>query len=532
MNLNKVTISNFRGYYNTIEIDIDDITAFVGRNDAGKSTILEALDIFFNEGKGVVKLDKNDLNIKRREEGCNDIEISCVFSDLPEGVIIDDSNVTSFQADYLLNRQRLLEIVKIYKMSTENPKPSIYIRAIHPTNDKCCDLLSKTQKQLKENIDNLNIACDDKCKNATMRAAIWNHYGDDLRKEEVLIEIASKKCAIWEKLRPILPNYSLFQSDRKNSDGDSEVQDPLKSALKQIFDNPDIRETLNGVAERVRKSLQQVSDATLEKLHEMSPEIAQTLHPQIPDSCELKWHDVFKGLSIAGDQNIPINKRGSGVKRLILLNFFRAEAERKLLESDSKSIIYAIEEPETSQHKENQKILIKALKELSLRDNTQILITTHSSDVVKSLSFDNIRIVDTTQDVAIRKILDKDKNILTGLPLMDTNFIVFGDASVEYHNYLYGKLMNAYGIDSIKKFNDLLICKQYSAHKTWKNSRTGKDEQVTIHTYIRNCIHHSENENNELYADEEIAHSIKEMRELWAEISSHSSPDEYAGVDI
>ena len=45
-------------------------------------------------------------------------------------------------------------------------------------------------------------------------------------------------------------------------------------------------------------------------------------------------------------ENIPINKRGSGVKRLILFKFFRAEAERRLQESNTTSIIYAIEEPE------------------------------------------------------------------------------------------------------------------------------------------------------------------------------------------
>ena len=58
MKLEKVIIENFRSYKNRIEINIDDLNVFVGRNDIGKSTILEALDIFFNEGKGIVKIDK------------------------------------------------------------------------------------------------------------------------------------------------------------------------------------------------------------------------------------------------------------------------------------------------------------------------------------------------------------------------------------------------------------------------------------------------------------------------------------------
>ena len=51
---------------------------------------------------------------------------------------------------------------------------------------------------------------------------------------------------------------------------------------------------------------------------------------------------MFKNVSISGDEDIPINKRGSGVKRLILLNFFRAQAERRRDEINSEGIIYEI----------------------------------------------------------------------------------------------------------------------------------------------------------------------------------------------
>lgn len=42
-----VIIENFRGYQARQVISFSDLTAFVGRNDVDKSTILEALDIFF-----------------------------------------------------------------------------------------------------------------------------------------------------------------------------------------------------------------------------------------------------------------------------------------------------------------------------------------------------------------------------------------------------------------------------------------------------------------------------------------------------
>lgn len=63
MKLIGVKLKNFRGYNNEIIINLDDLTVFVGKNDIGKSTILEALDIFFNDGKTCGKLDSNDSSV-------------------------------------------------------------------------------------------------------------------------------------------------------------------------------------------------------------------------------------------------------------------------------------------------------------------------------------------------------------------------------------------------------------------------------------------------------------------------------------
>ena len=71
-----------------------------------------------------------------------------------------------------------------------------------------------------------------------------------------------------------------------------------------------MQERLDYVATEVRKKLQEVSDLTLAKIKEMNPEVADSLHPKVPLTQDLKWADVFKGLSITGDEDIPINKRG------------------------------------------------------------------------------------------------------------------------------------------------------------------------------------------------------------------------------
>ena len=134
-----------------------------------------------------------------------------------------------------------------------------------------------------------NIACEDRTRNAVMRTAIWQHFRENLQLNSVDIDVTKGDTkSIWEKLQKYLPLYSLFQSDRKNSDGDSEVQDPLKEAVKEILRDEELRRKLDEVASTVEAKLHEVSTRTLAKLQEMSPDIANTLNPVIPPANSLK----------------------------------------------------------------------------------------------------------------------------------------------------------------------------------------------------------------------------------------------------
>ena len=502
MNIKKLKIKNFRGYKDEVEIEFGNLTAFVGKNDIGKSTILEALDIFFNEGKGVIKLDKDDINKQALAENDNEIVISVCFEDLPPRIVIDSTNETTLQAEYLLNSNGQLEIIKKYPNAG---KEKVFVNANHPTNENCSDLLLKKQKDLQKIIKDNTVTCENQGINATMRTAIWNNYASDLNLQEIEIDVTKEDAkAIWEKLQNYLPLYSLFQSDRKNSDGDSEVQDPLKEAVKQILSDQALKDKFNEIATEVKTKLQDVSNRTLEKLRDMNPEIANSLSPVIPETESLKWADVFKTVSISGDENIPINKRGSGVKRLILLNFFRAEAECRRTEQGVPSIIYAIEEPETSQHAEHQKKLITAFLELANSAQTQVIITTHSAALVKELKFEHLRLI--SADAATKKVESVEPNQLPYPSLNEVNFLAFTEVTEEYHNELYSFIETKEYLNDYKKGKSTI---QYN--KTKKDGSNTTD-QIILTEYIRHQIHHPENTQNIRYTFEQLKESIELMR--------------------
>lgn len=519
MNIDSISITNFRGYKEKVVIPFNNLTVFVGKNDAGKSTILEALDIFFHDGKGTIKIDKQDINI--HSIGNQDIVISVTFDKLPNQIILDASSTTSLQAEYLLNSEHKLEVMKVFHNAGT---PKVYIRAIHPTNPECADLLLKKNPDLKAIVRNYNLKCENQSSNVKLREAIWNHFADNLQLKLIQIDVSKEDAKmIWEKLSSNMPVYSLFQSDRKNCDNDNEVQDPLQEAVKQILCDSELQATLASVADVVTRKLQEVSSRTLEKLHEMDPEIANSLNPVIPSADALKWSDVFKKVSISGDEDIPINKRGSGIKRLILLNFFRAEAERRYKNGENTGVIYAIEEPETSQHTANQRVLIHALKSLSHSPNTQVILTTHSGVIVKELDFSSIRLVSEVNHK--KQVLEIQPGVLRYPSLNEVNFSAFDEASEEYHDELYGFLYFH------KWFKDYKTGKPTIPYKRMDDNGAVITMMIIESEYIRHQIHHPENTLNTKYTKQQLKNSIESMREYIrarAEVEGFWDPiDEY-----
>ena len=500
MKIRRVGITGFRGYSKPIQVEMDDLLVLVGKNDIGKSTILEALDIFFNEGKGSVKLDKEDINKANLAIGDDCIEIFVEFVELPASIVIDSTNETTLAGEHLLTAAGTLKVIKRYP---KVGKDKVLIAAHHPTASGCADLLLKKNAELKNLLEEQRLDCPDKTKNSELRKAIWNgHPGLEL--QDIEIEVAKIDAKnIWDQLRSYMPLYSLFQSDRKNSDGDNEVQDPMRLAVREILAAPTIQSELAKVADTVKKRLDEVATETLTRLKELNPDIASSLNPTLPDAASLKWNDVFKNVAITGDDDIPVNKRGSGVKRLILISFFRAEAERRRREAGLPHVVYAIEEPETSQHPEHQRALISALVALSTAPGTQILLTTHSPEIVKRLKFENILLIAGQEPADIQSVQESE---LPYPSLNEVNFAAFDESSFEYHNELYGFIEAEGKLAAFK-----------AGQATVSYNRLNKDgshtpQQIVLTEYVRHQIHHPENDANRRFSDQELRQSIEAMR--------------------
>ncbi|AZE21276.1 putative ATP-dependent endonuclease, OLD family [Pseudomonas chlororaphis subsp. aureofaciens] len=329
------------------------------------------------------------MNCFSLAEGEAQFEIACEFDELPAALVLDENAQTSLAQEFLLNSQGSLDIVKTFKATTGKLDRTA-IRCLHPASDKLSKLLSLKIADLKKLGEQEGVAN----RVADKRVAhLWRQAIRDAAApidcQETLLDVdkslSTDNKSIWGKILDLLPTYALFKADRESSDGDSEARNPLQQAVKDAQANLQAQITI--LEQQIEQSVLDVASRTLDKLREMAPELANELTPRFRE--KPKWTFSF---TLDGENGIPINKRGSGVRRLILLNFFRAEAERAVV-GTHRNVIYAIEEPETSQHPNYQMMLMKALLVLSTQPNRQILVTTHVPALAGLIPKESVRYV-------------------------------------------------------------------------------------------------------------------------------------------
>jgi predicted ATPase len=382
MRLSEVKLTNFRGYANETCIKVDSLTVLIGKNDSGKSSILDALDIYFNDAN----IEHDDCCV---HTGGTEVRIGCVFDGLPASIIIDEQYSTTLQAEYLLRGDRKLEIVKVYDCNAVKGKfTGAFARALHPSATGIDELLSLKLPELKTKAQQrtVDLTGVNQTAKAPIRQAIWAAAGNlQLTEHQVSLKKESAKDA-FDQIQRYMPTYALFKSDRASTDQDAEAQDPLKAAIKEAIRR---RETeLDGVLAEIRNELASVANRTVEKIREMSPDLANQLHPTVKNK---NWDTLFN-VALTGENDIPINKRGSGTRRLVLLNFFRAKAEDVAQERDT-GVIYAVEEPETSQHPNYQLMLLDAFEQLVDQGRCQVILTTHTPTLARRVDQNSLRLI-------------------------------------------------------------------------------------------------------------------------------------------
>ena len=284
MELTKIKLRNFRGYQD-IEITLSKgLQMFVGKNDIGKSTIFEALDIFFNDKDANVKISLDDLNVQAKQNNETIVSISCLFLLTDEDRILIETVEVDPQEEFLLNKDGLLEVIKEWDFSLQTLKFASYINCNMPDSISS-DLLTAKQADLKRKVKELGIEnAVNMTINSSMRKGIYESLSNSStswteRKIPTKNMLAEKD--IFDNISKSFPDFYLFKADRKNSTSDDEIQNPMSLAVKHAFESEEIKAKISEIEEIIRKQLNDVNRATIEKLQELNVDYGNALLARI-----------------------------------------------------------------------------------------------------------------------------------------------------------------------------------------------------------------------------------------------------------
>lgn len=445
MELVKIKLENFRAYED-IEINFSKgLQMFVGKNDIGKSTIFEALDIFFNDKDASVKISVDDLNVKAKRNNNLKVSISCCFSIQERDKFYVETIAVNLQDEHLLNSDGNLEVIKEWDFAAgNNPKFVSYLSCCLPDYIPS-EILTAKQADLKKKVKELGIEKDVKLtENSSMRIGIFEALKTENPTYSV-VKIPTKNMLsekdILENISKSFPDYYLFKADRKNSTSDDEIQNPMSIAVKRAFETDEVQSKIQEIEKIIKDQLNQVNNATIEKLENLNIDYGSQLVAKISTN----WASAVKNDIIDGN-DIPINKRGSGIRRLLLLSYLMVEAEKKSFDKSKRNIIFAIEEPETALHPYMQKKFISQLFELSKTNRYefgdeaptnadelnryQVFITTHLPNFVSYAQKDQIIYLHKTQTGNIERYEDSNliefiQSEMGKIPVIDYKYVIF-----------------------------------------------------------------------------------------------------------
>jgi len=213
------------------------------------------------------------------------------------------------------------------------------------------------------------------------------------------------------------------------------------------------------------------------------------------------FKNAFFATKKDNNQQISLDDLGSGYEMIfaLLYSFYLAK-------QSGKQLIILIDEPELHLHPTLQEKFVKFLLEFS--KEAQIILTSHSPLLVKQLSYNgNVKITIINGNGA--NVSEIQKRVLPYVSANETNYLAFNLATEEYHNELFEELKFINGDDKkVKDFdNDYFVGEKKESKKS---PYKGKANEVSIHTFIRNQIHHQKENGKTEYNT--LKSSIEKMR--------------------
>ncbi len=401
MIITKITIDNYRGIKSD-SFSPSPMTCIIGENNAGKSSLLIAISLFFN-GSILSKSDYYNPN--------NEIIIEIEFSDITENDLV---RLTKEHKEIIVDGK--LVLVRNYGL---DGKSKLYYKKLGPKDLKLSENTTSAILKGKSGKDIETCLCKlfpEKCElfegittqkagKEKIKEIIAGLEGDELE-----LKLAKLPTGMEKSIKNFLPEpvYIAAVKDLKDEVKTKETTTfgKLLGILLRFLENTSDFEEISNSFDKLHGLLNVIEtedglkDNRIQRLKTIENQIEGCLKESFPNvrieinvpKPELK--QVFSNSQILIDDGVKdtIETKGDGIKRALTFSLLRTYVDQlkehknhTLHEQDghgeikinNQPYIFLFEEPELYLHPNAQRILFDALESLSEVGN-QVFVTTHS----------------------------------------------------------------------------------------------------------------------------------------------------------
>jgi len=380
LRVHSISLKNFGPFKSLEKFRFGHLSTIIGQNDAGKSHILLALQIFLEDA---------DIEINNIYER---VVIEVAFTSLPDSIELEGNVKSTLRDEMLLDAKEYLRIMKTYAYYSEIAsiyESDKYIVVNDFIDENFANLARLNRDELDERCKKNNVDIKKRGPGATNRSkreALRAKARDlNINTNETVLELRGN---LNKLLSSLLPHFELFTSDGRPSSDKDEFQDYLLPILDIVSEDIDIKEKKDAFIKAISQSIKGEIEEVIKILQRYTDTFSSiNISPRFSLQEAIKF-DISRNDKYGTETSV--NSVGSGSRRLLMLAFFQYLAEKK--NEENNNFIFAIEEPENCLHPGLQRELANAFNKLANKDY-QIIITSHSPVFVGQTTIEDLALV-------------------------------------------------------------------------------------------------------------------------------------------
>ncbi len=386
MRLNKVRIKNFKSIKDSGDIEFqDNMFVLAGQNESGKSSILEAMELF-----GTEKADRSNLNFELESKEDYIQEVICEFTDMDDEFHLSLSDLLSRNLDKvfssneviidslgidsdILKKIKTISIIKKFDLSEPKSPSSTTV------NQQVYDLILLSIKVNIRDMKNESSLKEIKVSQKNLSLETFKQFIDDELSDMV------PKIKLFNDFSDLLPDKILLSQIKNKSAKGYQAVNNLEKMLNNKFEKIASKKTpqKNSAAENESKYLSlKFQEDWQQKIFETnSVNIRFFIENDNSGQKEISFYIETKDSEL-----LEPRKRSKGMIWFLSL-WFELKAREK-----EKKLVFLFDEPGLHLHVKANKDMLTVFHKLA-KQGHQIIYSTHSPSLIETDNLNNIGLV-------------------------------------------------------------------------------------------------------------------------------------------